>query len=122
MTQGLQGLPLYLGRIIFGILVVLIYGGTYWKLNYTFYGAEERTTVLFLVAAVLPALSIGTLPFYHNGTRVGRPCFVWKQPTPGRQAASGRRALQQHSLWMLATLFHGLASSSCRLPTCNIQA
>lgn len=73
VTQGLQGLPLYLGRIIFSVIVSLVYGGTYWKLNRSFLGAQERAVVLFIVAAVLPALAIGTLPFYTNGTNVRFP-------------------------------------------------
>lgn len=71
VTQGLQGLPLYLGRIIFAVLISLVYGGSYWKLNQSFLGAKERTTILFIVSALLPALAVGTLPFYSNGSRVG---------------------------------------------------
>ena len=52
------------------IIIALAYGGTYWKLNYSFLGAEQRTTVLFIVAAIIPATAIGTLPFYHNGAAV----------------------------------------------------
>lgn len=70
VTQGLQGLPLYLGRIIFAVLISLVYGGTYWKLDNTFLGAQQRTTVLFIAAAVLPATAIGTLPFYRNASNV----------------------------------------------------
>jgi len=80
VTQGLQGLPLYLGRIIFAVVISLVYGGTYWKLNDTFLGAQQRTTVLFIAAAVLPATAVGTLPFYRNASNVppppSSPCFL----------------------------------------------
>ena len=70
VTQGLQGLSLYLGRIVFAILIALVYGGTYWKLNSSYHGAQQRTVVLFIVSAIIPATAIGTLPFYHNGAAV----------------------------------------------------
>lgn len=78
VTQGLQGLPLYLGRIIVSIVLALIYGATYWKLNSSFLGAAERTTVLFIASAVLPALAIATVPFYANGAQASSPVRIGK--------------------------------------------
>ena len=86
VTQGLQGLPLYQARIFASVFITLVYGGSYFGLNYSWRGAEERTTVLFIVAAVLPALAIGTLPFYNNGVLV---CPAFSSTARNPRASQG---------------------------------
>lgn len=58
---------MYQSRLVLGVLIALVYGGTYSHLPYTFQGLQERLSLLFIVSAVLPLLTLGALPtFAHN--------------------------------------------------------
>lgn len=79
--------PLYLSRITLGVLIALIYGGSYSDLGMTFKAAQARTGIFTLVVAFMPLLALTSLPVYHNSVLVGG-CMPHPQ-TPMHQVLSG---------------------------------
>lgn len=66
-TQAFRCFSLYQSRLVLGVLIALVYGGTYSHLPYSFQGLQERLSLLFIVSAILPFLTLGSLPtFAHN--------------------------------------------------------
>ena len=66
-TQAFRCFSLYQSRLVLGVLIALVYGGTYSHLPYSFQGLQERLSLLFIVSAILPLLTLGALPtFAHN--------------------------------------------------------
>jgi len=61
---------LYQSRLVLGVLIALAYGGTYSNLPYTFQGLEERLSLLFIVSAILPLLTLGALPIFAHNDKV----------------------------------------------------
>ena len=57
-------------RLVLGVIIALAYGGTYSNLAYTYQGLQERLSLLFIVAAVLPLLSIGALAVSASNDKV----------------------------------------------------
>lgn len=51
-------------------MIALAYGGTYSNLPYTFQGLEERLSLLFIVSAILPLLTLGALPIFAHNDKV----------------------------------------------------
>lgn len=73
-TQAFRCFSLYQSRLVLGVLIALVYGGTYSHLPYSFQGLQERLSLLFIVSAILPFLTLGSLPtFAHNDK-------VWVKP------------------------------------------
>ncbi|KAK9808271.1 hypothetical protein WJX73_005701 [Symbiochloris irregularis] len=70
VAQGLRCFPLYLSRILLGVVIALIYGGTYSQLNFSFQGAMARLSVFSIVVGFLPMLALTSMPVYHNSVRV----------------------------------------------------
>ena len=69
-TQGWRCFPLYQSRLVLGVLIALVYGGTYSHLPYTFQGLQERLSLLFIVSAILPLLTLGALPIFAHNDKV----------------------------------------------------
>lgn len=61
---------MYQSRLVLGVLIALVYGGTYSHLPYTFQGLQERLSLLFIVSAVLPLLTLGALPIFAHNDKV----------------------------------------------------
>ncbi len=74
--QGLRCFPFYLARIIFTLVLVLVYGGSYVRLGSTYRAAEERATIFFILSCVLPMLALQALPIYTNHVAVRTPTFT----------------------------------------------
>lgn len=53
-----------------GVLIALAYGGTYSNLPYSFQGLQERSSLFFIVAAILPLLTLGSLPVSAHNDKV----------------------------------------------------
>ena len=69
-SQAIRCFSLYQSRLVLGVLIALIYGGTYSNLPYTFQGLQERLSLLFIVSAILPLLTLGALPIFANNDKV----------------------------------------------------
>lgn len=70
-SQGARCFALYQSRLVLGVLIALVYGGTYSHLPYSFQGLQERLSLLFIVSAVLPLLTLGALPIFAHNDKVG---------------------------------------------------
>ncbi len=73
-SQAIRCFSLYQSRLVLGVLLALIYGGTYSNLPYTFQGLQERLSLLFIVSAILPILTLGALPIFAHNDKVGWLC------------------------------------------------
>ncbi|KAL3144206.1 hypothetical protein ABBQ32_003987 [Trebouxia sp. C0010 RCD-2024] len=69
-TQAFRCFALYQSRLVLGVLIALVYGGTYSHLPTTFQGLQERLALLFIVSAVLPLLTLGALPIFAHNDKV----------------------------------------------------
>lgn len=69
-SQAIRCFSLYQSRLVLGVLIALIYGGTYSNLPYTFQGLQERLSLLFIVSAILPLLTLGALPIFAHNDKV----------------------------------------------------
>ncbi|KAL0042761.1 hypothetical protein WJX79_009987 [Trebouxia sp. C0005] len=69
-SQAIRCFSLYQSRLVLGVLIALIYGGTYSNLPYTFQGLQERLSLLFIVSAILPILTLGALPIFAHNDKV----------------------------------------------------
>jgi hypothetical protein len=74
-SQAIRCFSLYQSRLVLGVLIALIYGGTYSNLPYTFQGLQERLSLLFIVSAILPILTLGALPIFAHNDKVGCCCL-----------------------------------------------
>ena len=72
-AQGIKCFPLYLSRIILGVLIAIVYGATYSNLGTTFRAGQARTGMFTIVVAFMPLLALTSLPVYHNSILVRRP-------------------------------------------------
>lgn len=52
------------------VLLAVVYGGTYFKPDFSFRGLQDRLSVLFIVAGVLPLLAMVALPVYSRNSKV----------------------------------------------------
>lgn len=68
--QGLRCIPLYLSRLVFGFLIALAYGATYHGLSHSWQGVLDRTSLLFVVSAVLPFLTVISMPINASNADV----------------------------------------------------
>ena len=68
--QGLRCFPLYLSRILLGVLIAIVYGATYSDLGKDFTGGQARLAVFAIVIAFMPLLALTSLPVYHNSVMV----------------------------------------------------
>ena len=68
--QALKCISIYLGRILMALILAIVYGCTYVQLGTTDFGWYHRTTIFFIVCAVVPFFSITCLPAYDNLTKV----------------------------------------------------
>ena len=71
--QALRCISVYVGRILMALILSIIYGCTYVHLNTTDDGWYQRSTIFFIVCAVVPFLSITCLPVYDNLTKASPP-------------------------------------------------
>ena len=69
-SQAIRCFALYQSRLVLGILIALVYGGTYSHLPYTFQGLQERLSLFFIVSAILPLLTLGALPIFAHNDKV----------------------------------------------------
>ena len=74
-SQASRCFALYQARLVLGVVVALAYGGTYSNLGYTFQGLQERLSLLFIVSAVVPLLTLGAMPAFAHNDKVG-PAFL----------------------------------------------
>ncbi len=70
MLQALRCMSIYMARIFMALILAIVYGTTYVNLSTSDSGWYQRTTIFFIVCAVVPLFSITCLPAYDNLTRV----------------------------------------------------
>ena len=69
-TQAFRCFSIYQSRLVLGVLIALVYGGTYSHLNLSFQGLQERLSLLFIISAILPLLTLGALPIFAHNDKV----------------------------------------------------